>query len=286
MPQIVTPIAPYFPAETWYYNGTALSSPYWNISTFGGSRSGVPTLAGQDVAVAYRAGQSWRPKYPDERTISLTMWTDGSGDATGGWPSADAHLSFNRNWQQLRQLFYTRNAGGSTQGQLQRNWWLTQGGTNKLITSTAMAEIAGSMDLTMNGRTGAAFTVDLLLADPHFYGAVQSVSCGASTVVTALGEGVIGEGWPSAVASFTVVCSAACTVTNATAGVSFTIGTGPAFPVTVDVLNGTITDNSGASQAGVFSHSGSRLWMALLPGSNTIQVSAGTAVFRFSDVYI
>lgn len=286
MPPIVTPIAAYLPAETWYWNGLALSQPYWNLTTFGGSRSGIPTMRGQDVQVAYRAGQAWRAKYPDERTVSLTMWLDGSGSQYG-WPASDAHLAFNNNWQQLRQSFFARNAGGSAQGQLQRNWWLTQQGSVKMVTSTAMAEIAGSMDLTMNGRTGAAFTIDLLLADPYFYGAQQSVPCsGSSTVLTGLGEGVVGEGFASAVSTFTVQCSAPCTVTNATAGISFTIASGASFPVTVDVLRGTIVDNAGVSQAGRFSHAGSRLWAAVLPAANTIQVSAGTATFTWTDAYI
>jgi hypothetical protein len=286
MPQIVTPSFAYQPGEAWYWNGMALNQPYWNISTFGGSRSGIPTMRGQDVEVAYRAGQQFRPKYPDERTISLTMWLDGSG-SSAGWPSSDAHLAFNNNWQQLRQAFFARGAGGSQQGQLQRNWWLTQSGSNKLITSTAMAEIAGSMDLTMNGRTGAAFTVDLLLADPYFYGGVRSQSVGTSGgTITQLGEGVAGEGFPSAVAQFTVQCSAPCTVTNTTAGIGFTIASGPAFPVTVDVLNGTVTDNNGASPASKFSHQGARLWMCLLAGANTISVSAGTATFTWTDAYI
>lgn len=292
MPQIITPSFAYTPGEAWFWTPAggsqlALQQPYWNITTFGGSRSGIPTLRGQDIQVPYRAGQAWRSKYPDERTIALTMWTDGSGSSLSGWPAADQHLAFNQNWQQLRQSFFTRNAGGSAQGQLQRNWWLTQGGVNQLVTSTAMAEIAGSMDLSMNGRTGAAFTVDLLLADPYFYGALQTVACtGLSTICTGLGEGVVGEGFPSAVSSFTVQCSAACTVTNATAGISFIIAAGPAFPVTVDILNGTITDNNGASAAGKFSHSGSRLWACILPGANTIQVSAGTATFKWNDAYI
>jgi hypothetical protein len=172
------------------------------------------------------------------------------------------------------------------QGQLQRNWYLTAGGPG-LVTSTAMAEIAGSMDLSMNGRLGAAFTVDLLLSDPHFYGALQTVACtGLSTTVTGLGEGVVGEGFPSPVATFSVQCSAPCTVTNATAGISFTLASGPSYPVTVDVLNGLITDNGGASVPAKFSHSGGRLWMTVLPGANTIQVSAGTATFNFNDAYI
>jgi hypothetical protein len=285
MPQIVTPVAAYLPAETWYFNGLALSQPYWNLTTFGGSRSGVPTLRGSNIEVPYRAGQAQRAKYPDSRTISLTMWMDGSGSAAG-WPSADARLAINDNWAQLRKAFFTRNASGSVQGQLQRNLWLTSGGPG-LVTSTAMAEIAGSMDLSMNGRTGAAFTVDLLLADPMFYGALQTVACtGGSTTVTGLGESVVGEGFPSPVASFTVQCSAPCTVNNTTAGVSFTLASGPSYPVTVDLLSGTVIDNAGVNQVSKLTHSGSRLWMAVLPGSNTVSVSAGTATFRFNDTYI
>jgi len=56
--------------------------------------------------------------------------------------------------------------------------------------------------------------------------------------------------------------------------------------VTVDLLNGTVTDNAGVNQVARLTHSGSRLWMALLPGSNNVTVSAGTATFTWSDVYI
>lgn len=285
MPQIVTPSFAYAPGEAWYWNGLALNQPYWNITTYGGSRSGLPTLRGQNIEVPYRAGQAQRAKYPDSRTVSLTMWMDGSG-SSAGWPAADPRLAFNDNWQQLRKAFFTRGAAGSVQGQLQRNCFLTAGGPG-LVTSTAMAEIAGSMDLAMNGRTGAAFTVDLLLADPYFYGAqrTQAVTTSGGTI-TANGEGVVGEGFPSPVAAFTVALSAAGTVTNTTAGVSFTIASGPSFPVTVDLLNGTVTDNAGVNQAAKLSHSGSRMWMCLLPGANAITVSAGTATFTWMDAYV
>lgn len=280
------PVSAYGPAETWFWNGFPLSTSYWNLATFGGSRSGVPVNRGANIQVPYRAGQAWRAKYPDQKTVSLTMWLDGSGSAAG-WPATDARLAFNNNWQALRQQFFARGATGSVQGQLQRNWYLTQSGVSKLITSTAMAELAGSMDLTMNGRTGAAFTVDLLLADPYFYGALQTVPVvSPGGTVTALGEGNAGEGFASAVNSFTVTVSAASVISNTTAGASFTVAPGPVFPVTVDVLNYTVTDAVGTNQISKFSHSGSRLWMVLLPGANTITVSAGTATLRFCDAYI
>jgi hypothetical protein len=273
--------------ELWSFNGTVLQSPNgaWNITTWGGSRYGIPVLRGQNIAVPYRAGQNWRAKYPDSRTITLAMWADGQGSAAG-YPAADQRLAFNNNIQQLRQLFFSRAAVGSSQGQLQRNWFITQGGTPTLVTSTAMAEIAGSMDLTMNGRTNAGFAVDMLLADPYFYGAQQVQAVTTSATLNPLGEGIVGEGWPSVVSRFTVACTAACTVTNTTAGVSFTLSGVTNSPVTVDVLNQTVTDALGNNVISTLSHAGSRMWMCLLPGSNAITVSAGTATFTWTDVYI
>jgi hypothetical protein len=283
------PVALFTPAELWYYNGVALQQPYWNIATFGGSRSGLPTLRGQNYQVPYRAGQLWRAKYPDQRTITLTMWTDWQMSAGQSYPAGDPRRAFNDNWQALRQLFWYRSAGGSVQGQLQRNWFLTQGGTGTMVTSTAMAEIAGSMDPTMNGRLSAAFSVDLLLADPYFYGAqqVQAVTTAGGTI-TNPAEGVAGEGYASAVNGFTVALTAAATVTNLTAGVAFThSGAGVAsWPVTLDILRYTATDNAGNNVIAGLAHTGGRAWMCLLNGANVITVSAGTATFTYNPPWV
>lgn len=282
------PVSAFSPQELWYWNGVSLNQPWFNISTFGGSRFGTPTLRGTDIPVPYRAGQSYRgTKYPDARTITLTMWLDGSGSANQAYPSVDSRLAFNDNWQQLRSTFFARGGGGSVQGQLQRNWYWTQGGTAQLVTSTAMAELAGSMDLTMSGRTGAAFAVDVNLSDPYFYGAqrTQAITSGGGTII-AYGEGLVGEGWASPVSSFTVVLSAAATVTNTTLGISFTVASGPSFPVTVDILNGLVTDSGGVNQIAKLTHVGSRAWMVLNEGSNVITCSAGTATFSWMDAYV
>lgn len=276
--------------EAWFWNSLPLQSAFgaWNIGTLGGSRFSVPVFRGQDYQTPYRAGNSWRSKLPDSRTITLAMWADGQGQHSAStYPAADPRLAFNSNLQQIRAAFFTMNAAGSVQGQLQRNWYYSVGGTPTLVQSTAMAELAGSMDLTMNGRTNAGFSVDLLLADPFFYGALQTVACtGASTACTGKGEGIVGVGYPQTVSAFTVTCSAAGTVSNTTAGVAFTLASGPSYPVVVDVLNGTVTDNGGNNQIAALTHSGARAWMALLPGSNTISVSAGTATLRWNDAYI
>lgn len=281
----VDPVSAYQPGETWYWDGLALSQPYWNVSTFGGARYNLPTLRGSNYQVPYRAGQAQRAKYPDQRTITLTMWVDGS-KSPGGAVTGDARLAFNNYWSQLRAAFFKRSAAGSVQGQLTRNWHLTQDGTSGLVTATAMAEIAGSMDPTMNSRTNAVASIDFLLADPYFYGVQRTAAVTGSATVTANGEGVAGEGFPSPVAGFTVQVSRPCTVANTTAGVSFTVASGPQFPVTVDVLRDTVTDASGASRPGAVTHAGSRMWLCLLPGGNHITVSAGTATLTWNDPYV
>lgn len=257
-----------------------------NIATFGGARFGLPTLRGQNYAVPYRSGQLNRQKYPDQRTLTLTMWVDGTKSPTGG-VVGDPRLAFNNFWQQLRALFWTRDENGSLQGQLQRNWYLTQNSVNGLVTATAMAEIAGSMDPTMNGRLHTVASIDFLLADPYFMGAAEVHAVTTSGTITNLGEGVVGEGFPSPVSSFTVVISAATTVANTTAGVSFTFSGSASFPVTIDVLKDTAVDNAGVNRISQVTHAGSRMWMALLSGANAITTTGGaTATFHFSPPYV
>jgi hypothetical protein len=272
-------------------NGSEISlqMQHWNIGVFGGSRFALPTLRGQDIEQPYRAGLQWRPKFPNSRTITLGMWTAGINQATGQPDTADQRLAFNNNLQQLRQAFWQRGPGGSQQGQLTRRWWLTQSGTNQIVAATAMAEIAGTMEPTNLGRTSASFSVDLLLSDPYFYGTTrtQAVTT-AGGVITALGEGVVGEGYPSAVNAFTISITAGpCTVTNTTTGVSVTYGAAVAnSPVVLDILNFTATDAAGNNVIASVTHSGARPWMTLLNGANDITVSDGTATFSFNDCYV
>lgn len=289
------PAFAFTPQEAWFWQppgGAQLplqsSHGAWNIATFGGSRFALPAFRGQNYQTPYRAGQSWRAKFPDSRTLSLAMWVDGQGQElpTGIYPTTDPRLAFNNNFQQLRAALFSMNASGSQQGLLTRNWWLTQG-TSQLVQATASAELAGSMDLTMNGRLSTAFSVDFLLADPFFYGIqqVQAVSPSGATV-TNLGDAVAGVGFPSVVASFTVRCTAPCTVSNTTAGVSFSLAPGPAYPVVVDILNGTVTDNAGSNQIAALTHAGARAWLALLPGSNHVTTNSGIATLTWTPPYL
>lgn len=266
----------------------SLQSQWWNVSTWGASRFALPTLRGQDYEQPYRAGMQWRSKMPNSRVCTLAMWTAAISQLTGNPDTVNTKLTFNNNFNQLRQMFWQRAALGSAQSQLRRRWYITQGGSAQTVVGTAMAEIAGSMEPAMNNRFSASFAVDLLLSDPYFYGTSQSQTISSSGSITNLGEGVVGEGYPSSVNAFTIqITTGPCTVTNQTAGVSVTFNAPVAnSPVTLDVLNQTATDALGNNLIGNVSHSGARMWMCLLPGANTIQVSAGQATFGWSPPYV
>jgi hypothetical protein len=286
--------------EFWQWNGVSLNMPMWNLTTWGGSRQDAPTLRGQNYVVAYRAGQMWRAKMPDQRTLSMAMWAAGI-DQNTGLPAADQRLAFNSNFQQLRSMFWAQGVGGSAQGALTRRWYVTQGGSPVVVAATAQAEVAGTMQPVMTGRTRADFTVDLLLADPYFYGAqqTQSLAYNSPANVTNLGDGAIGFGQPSVTSgvNFTIQLNGPLTspkLTNSTAGVSvtasYTIAAG--HSCLLDVLNYTAVDDASASHIGVVSHTGARPWMILLPGTNVMQLTSanggdtGSALLTWSPPYL
>ncbi len=184
----------------------SLAQPWMTVSTFGGSRLGLPTLRGNDYEVPFRGGLQHRQKYPNARTVSMVMEVNGTDPATGQPATSDQILAWNNNFQYIRAAMWTRDPLGSVQGILTRRWYLTQG-TNPpaVVAASAMGELGGSMDPSMTGRTRADFTVDVVLADPYFYGAQQSatIGAGATVVLNALGEGIVGEGYASTVSSFT-----------------------------------------------------------------------------------
>jgi hypothetical protein len=234
--------------------------------------------------LAYRAGQLWRPKQPDQRTITLAMWAAGI-DQSSLVPAADQRLAFNNNFQQLRSMFWRQGNLGSTLGFLTRRWYITQNGVTGIVAATAQAEIAGTMQPTMSGRTRGDFSVDFLLADPYFYGARQTqvISANGSGSVLNLGDAAVGFGQAQGQGGvpFTLKLlgplTTPVTVTNQTNGVSvtlaYTIGSG--HSVTLDVMSYTAYDDSGASHLGSVTHSGARPWMLLMPGSNSLSLSTG-----------
>jgi hypothetical protein len=234
--------------------------------------------------VAYRAGQLWRPKQPDQRTITLAMWAAGI-DQSSLIPAADQRLAFNNNFQQLRSMFWVQGNLGSTLGFLTRRWYITQNGTTGIIAATALAEIAGTMQPTMAGRTRADFAVDFLLADPYFYGArqTQQFSANGSGNLLNLGDSAVGFGQSAGQGGvpFTIKLNgpltAPVTLSNGTNGVSVTVtaSIGAGHNLVLTVGDYTAYTDTGASLLGNVNHSGARPWMLLMPGNNAMVLSTG-----------
>lgn len=299
--------------EWWSYqppgavSATSLHQYAYSISTFGGSRFGIPTLRGQNISIAYRAGQQQRAKYSDQRTVSLIMYVAGVDPSTNKPGSPDQRLAFNNNWKALRQLFWNQGPNGSQQGTLTRQWSLGAQGSSSLVTASALAEVAGSMEPTMTGRYRADFTVDLLLSDPYFYGATSTTTLtyNSPTVVTNPGEGVAGNGFPSSANGFTVTFNGPLTqptLINSTANCALSLDLVMArgYAVTLDVLNDTAFDNatSQVNQIQYVTHTGARSWMVLSGtgydglGQNTLTLTSlngadtGTCTIAFNPPYV
>lgn len=273
----------------------SLNQPFWNIATFGGSRFSLPPMRGTDIPVAFQAGQQWRYKFPDSRVLTLVMWAAGIDQVTGN-PATDQRLAFNNNYQQLRAMFWARNLTGSVQGQLTRQWWITQAGSTAIVSATALAEIAGTMEPTMTGRTRGDFSVDLLLADPYFYGGqqTQTLAYNTNTTVTNKGDGVAAEGSGS---FFTITFNGPLTnptLTNSSAGVSVTwtgVITG-GHSVVLDCVNFLASTDLGANVISGISHAGARKWMGLTPGAQTMKLTStvggdtGTCLLTWTPPYL
>jgi Phage tail protein len=271
--------------EYWEVDGVSLNQYCWNISTLGGGRLALPPLRGDDIQYAYRPGRDWRAKTPDSRVISLAMWVVGI-DPDTSLPGADQGTQWNENWRSLRNLFWTPRG----QVALTRRVKYESG----IQTTTALASLAGSMEPTMTGRTRANFVVDLLLSDPFFYGSSITVNVPRSTptIVANPGDDVV------AYRNFSLTFNGPLTnpkLTNATSDPDVWVKVGAAIAsgdsVTLDVGEFTATRTSdSANLVGGVTHSGSRTWLGLIPGDNTLTLTSdsgtGTVDVTFAAPYL
>lgn len=165
----------------WSVDGVSLQTFAFNITTLGGDRMAPPPVRRSSQKVPYMIGSRWTPGVPDEKTITLGMWVQGSDE--NGFPPTDEHLKrrWDRNWRMLRKLLWTPRR----QFTLTKRFWLltdeleaagvdttgmTQDGDWTLYSASAKGTYNGGLSPTMNGQAHGIFTVDILLNDPFFYG--------------------------------------------------------------------------------------------------------------------
>jgi hypothetical protein len=247
----------------------------------------VPKLRGDNILYPSRDGRAFRKKTADSRVITLAMWVAGIDPATDQ-PSENEKVQFNDNWKTLQELFWSP----TEQLTLTRRWWENKS-SPVLRTATAKCELAGTLDPTMTGRTRADFAVDLLLADPYFYGTELTVNLepGVPVVVNNPGDIPI---YSTITMEFNGELISP-TITNSTADpeVFMTLNTAVvADEVLVDVGKFSVVNTfDNGSLVGSVTHSGSRHWMMLEKGNNTLELtslgnSTGDVVLKYKPAYL
>lgn len=265
--------------EAWEIDGVSLHQYGWNVATVGGSRYDLPPLRGENIRLAYRPGAVHRPKVADSRTINLIMWVSGADPATGNAVN-DQRLRWNDSWDFLRRLVWKPHG---TQVTLTRRWWLTDPATGnpQLVVASGLAEIADQMPPTMTGRFRADFAMTLLMADPFFYGPEVEVPLVRGQPVSVVNPGHDVSAHTGLEVEF-IGPLINPRLTNITADpntwVQYNgpISTGQSVLCDVGAYQATRLP-AGANHINLIRHSGARHWMGLLPGTNSLSLTSGTA---------
>lgn len=274
--------------EFWEINGVSLNQYCWAIKTIGGSRLAVPKLRGDNTLFPLRDGRAFRPKNADSRVITLAMWVAGIDPTTNQPAATNQDVQFNDNWRTLQKLFWSPNE----QLVLTRRWWENKS-SPVLKTATALCELAGTMDPTMTGRTRADFAVDLLLSDPYFYGSEVSVNLNPNVPVVINNPGDITANSTIKLEFYGELVSPTLTNSSIDPTVSMQLNTAVVSDeVLVDVGKFSVINTfNNNSLVGSISHSGSRYWMALKPGNNTVKLtslgnSTGHVTLKYKPAYL
>lgn len=275
--------------EFWDVDGTSLNQYCHSIKTYGGSRLAVPKLRGDNALLPFRHGRIFKPKTPDSRVITLAMWVAGI-DPTSDQPANDQRTQFNDNWRALTDLFWSPGQ----QINLTKRWF-QNAAAPVLMEATAKAELTGTMDPTMTGRTRADFGVDLLLADPFFYApsvTTSTIEVGEELVITNPGDV---QTWVNLEIQFNGELQNP-TLWNLTTDpeIWMTLETlvQPGYKVDVNVGEYTAKrEYDGAEISAAIDHSGFRSWFKLEPGANTIKLTSsgigtGNAILKYRAAFL
>lgn len=275
--------------EYWDIDGVSLNQYCHAIKTYGGSRLAVPKLRGDNALLPFRHGRQFKPKTADSRVITLAMWVAGIDPSTDQ-PAARQKVQFNDNWKALTDLFWSPGQ----QITLTKRWF-ANAASPVLMEASALAELAGTMDPTMTGRTRADFGVDLLLADPFFYGpqiVSTSIDVGETVVINNPGDV---ETWIDLEMTFTGELATPVLWNLSTdPNIWMQIDTlvQPGYTVDVNVGDFQVTRNYDNTQiSATVDHSGYRAWFKLNPGNNSIKltssgIGSGNVVLKFRPAFL
>lgn len=256
----------------------------YHVESIYGSRTGVPSLRGSNIRVYGRPGQLHQPKMADQRVITLRGWV--SNVDSNDEPYGDCETGLNTNWRMLRRLLWRENGA---QFPLRRRW-RNENGT--MLTAVAMVEYSGGLDLSEHVIEAGAWTCDLTLASPYFYGDVEYTTLILDTPQVLINTGDV----PASrmVIEFNDQLQNP-TITNSTPNpdVWVRLGSSVASGDTVTLNADTFTavrDSDSNNMIAAVTRSGARPWMVLSPGGNTLELTAqsgsGTADLSWQPAYL
>lgn len=275
--------------EYFSVNGESLQTYAYNIETWGASRESPPPVRGGNVTIPGMPGQVFVPKVVDSRTLTFNMWVIGA--TTDGYaPTGSRRAEFEKNFKALRRLLYTPGREIT----ITKRFRLP--GSNTVITATGKAQFAGGLAPTMHGRARAIMTVDLFMADPFFYGSEVTIPAFNSTSqqrtidvagdfrTTAITVAIAGSRVNPRIAATNAYDSMWVKYT-------YTLGTGDKASLDIPSFTAITTPGTAAAfrSGGLITHGGDKFWLALEPGSNTIQYTstsgAGDTIIKYKPVW-
>lgn len=257
----------------------------YHIESIYGSRTNVPSLRGENIAVYGKTGQRHQSKMADQRVITLQGWVSNVDQNDNNY-GAGCDLGLNTNWRMLRRLLWRENG---EQFPLRRRWYREDG---VLVSAVAMAEYSGGLDLSQHVSEAGAWTCDLTLADPYFYGDLETVHLlrDVPKALINLGDvpasrisiGLTGELGSPQIKN---------TTPNPDVWVKLGVSLAAGQTATLDVEQFQATRTSdGSNLIGAVTRSGARPWMVLSPGGNTLTLTAssgsGSADLTWQPAYL
>ena len=257
----------------------------YHVVSIYGARTNVPSLRGSNVAVYGKPGQLHQPKMADQRVVTLQGWVS-NVDSNDDPYSENCEQGLNTNWRMIRRLLWRENGA---QFPLRRRWYDEDG---DMISAVAMAEYSGGLDLSEHVIEAGAWTCDLTLADPYFYGDVESTTL-VKDVPQLLAN--LGDVPASKIVIEFEDQLQNPMITNATPNPDVWVRLGAAVAsadkVTLNVEAFTaIRGSDSANLIGAVTRSGARPWMVLSPGGNTLTLTAqsgsGTADLSWQPAYL
>lgn len=270
--------------EPWVIGGLNLTDFACGIETISGD--GLPERRGTNVVVPYNIGTTWTPKTLGERHLTLLMWIsdmDGNG------------LLDSRDDYQLAQARANREALLKVLGSVESLLPVTRtvqafsGGVPTPRPLTALAEVSNALTFQeVDGWNTLMYaSVDLALPDPRWYGVstAASATLGAALSLTNPGNtpaDVLTLRFYGPLSNPILTNSAVSPANWVKLGSD--VAAGDHVDLVVDRFT-AIRASDSANLIGAVSRSGGRRWMRLLPGVNSLQLTAGSGTGYCQVVY-